>query len=90
MGQLGLIQDIKCLFGRHVMHPYNYYDSDILFYSNVCINCHKGIWSSYVRLLAPDEKDKPIWEILGITEKVWDSKTDRVPFLELPDERVEN
>ena len=87
MGQLGIIQDIKCLFGFHVMNEFNYYTSThVLRYTNACINCSHGIHGRYVRLLKNEERDKPIWEILGTTRDVYynDDKL-RVPFLEVPE-----
>ena len=84
MGQFGLIQDIKCLFGIHRMNTFNYRKHGNLYYSDVCMSCHKGDWSSFVRNLSSDERKMPIWEILSITQEIYDDDKKRLPFLELP------
>lgn len=88
MGQLGIIQDIKCRLGRHVMSTFNHYNSDTgaLYYTDICINCHHGIWRSFVRYLTEEEKGLPIWEILETTRELYygDDRDALMPYLELP------
>lgn len=84
MGQLGIIQNIKCLFGFHVMNPFNYYNKyDELYYQNGCINCWRKFEHRFIRKLTEEEKDKPIWEILGTTEEIYYDRDNslRAPFL---------
>ena len=85
MGQLGFWQDVKCLFGFHVRHAFNYYDENhILWYQDGCLNCWRGFKNVFIRYLTEEEKGKCIWEILGTTEKVYDDDELRIPFLEVP------
>ena len=83
MGQLGLIQDIKCLLGLHVRHAFNYYDDNHqLWFQDGCLNCWRGFKNEFVRYLTEEERNKPIWEILGTTHDTYYDDKLRIPFLE--------
>ncbi len=72
------------------MHAFNFYDEHgNLWYTDECLNCSHGVCFRFVRKLSEEEREKPIWEILGTTREIYYGEDNKVrkQFLEVSTSR---